>query len=239
MEGYTMKGKTNFIAGFVLGAAIFGGATALAASGVLATPVTSKVLVNDSEIYAEAYTIAERTYFQLNDMSKAIGFSAEWDGDTRTISIDTTKPLSPQVNPAPTATSATTIDEMKAEIVRLTNIERKKAGLPKLAVLDELMDCAQLKAEDMRDNHYYGHNSPTYGSPLTMITSFGITARGSVENIAAGRDTPEIVMNEWLKSDAHRQNILDKRVTYIGVGIIPTADGKSYSWVVQMIALKQ
>jgi hypothetical protein len=34
------------------------------------------------------------------------------------------------------------------------------------------MDCAQAKAQDMKDSHYYGHKSPVYGSPLTMIKSF-------------------------------------------------------------------
>jgi uncharacterized protein YkwD len=236
MEGFTMKGKTAFIAGFVLGAAIFGGATALAANGVLATPVTSKVLVNGSEIHAEAYTIAERTYFQLNDMSKAIGFTAEWDGATRTISIDTTKPLSPQVNPASVATSATIIDEMKAEIVRLTNIERKKAGASELKVLDDLMDCAQAKADDMRSNHYFTHNSPTYGEAADMIKAFIPKAKSAGENLTSWTKTPAEAIQNWVDSSAHYKNMTDTKYTHIGVGIIEGADG-GYWWVQQFVKL--
>jgi uncharacterized protein YkwD len=230
-----MKNKINFIAGFVLGAAIFGGATALAASGVLATPVTSKVVVNGSEIHAEAYTIAERTYFQLNDMSQAIGFSAEWDGATRTISIDTTKPLSPQAK-NPTATSATTIDEMKAEIVRLTNVERKKAGASELKVLDDLMDCAQAKADDMRDNHYFTHNSPTYGEAADMIKAFIPKAKSAGENLTSWTKTPAEAIQNWVVSSAHYKNMTDTKYTHIGVGIIEGADG-GYWWIQQFVKL--
>jgi uncharacterized protein YkwD len=253
-----MKSKVNFVLGFLIGAVIFSGATAFAA-GIAAKPTTSKVFVNGAEIQADAYNINGSNYFKLRDIGKAVGFSVAWDGAGDRILIDTMKPYEtgesarpsevtatpiaaaaadPATSPVQTATSMMTIDEMKSEVVRLTNEARAKAGLPALKPLPELMECTQAKAQDLLDNMYYGHESPTYGKPLAMVKSFGIPASGCSENIAPGRNTPQEVVDGWMGSEGHRANILNAKRTHIGVGIIPTTDGKSYMWVEQMITLK-
>ena len=48
------------------------------------------------------------------------------------------------------------------EVVRFVNIERVKHGLHELRH-NELSKVAQIKVEDMSDNAYYDHRSPTYG----------------------------------------------------------------------------
>jgi len=98
-----MKSKFNFVLGFVLGAIIFGGATAFAA-GIIANPTTSKVLVNGTEINAEAYNINGSNYFKLRDIGQAIDFAVTWDGAGNRILIDTRLPYGYDV-PTPETTA--------------------------------------------------------------------------------------------------------------------------------------
>ncbi|WP_345241657.1 CAP domain-containing protein [Pontibacillus salipaludis] len=109
--------------------------------------------------------------------------------------------------------------EFKAKVVELTNKERKKQGLPALKADAELRGVAQKKSEDMVKNDYFSHNSPRYGSPFEMMQNFGIDYKTAAENIAAGQQTPEKVVQQWMNSSGHRKNILNKNVTHIGIGI--------------------
>ena len=111
------------------------------------------------------------------------------------------------------------------EILKLVNAERSKQGLSPLTLDWELSRVAKFKSEDMRDNNYFSHNSPTYGSPFNMMKSFGITYKSAGENIAAGQKTAQAVMTDWMNSSGHKANILSKNYTRLGVG---KATGGSY-----------
>lgn len=117
------------------------------------------------------------------------------------------------------------VKQIENEVVRLTNQQRAKYGLPPLQIDWQLARVARYKSVDMRDKNYFSHQSPTYGSPFTMIKNFGISYRTAAENIAAGQQTPQEVVNAWMNSPGHRANILNKDFTHIGVGY---AKGGSY-----------
>ncbi len=112
------------------------------------------------------------------------------------------------------------LSEFEQQVVNLTNEERAKAGLPALEVDTELSKVAQAKSEDMRDNNYFAHNSPTYGSPFDMMNQFGVDYQSAGENIAKGQQTPEEVVNAWMNSEGHRKNIMNGSFTHIGVGYV-------------------
>jgi hypothetical protein len=100
-----MKRKINFIAGFVLGAAIFGGATALAVNGVLATISNQPIYVNGKQIAITAYAIDGHNYVQLRDIAQAVDFGVEYDEATNSVQIDSTAHYAipgAAVTPAPT-----------------------------------------------------------------------------------------------------------------------------------------
>jgi uncharacterized YkwD family protein/spore coat assembly protein SafA len=104
------------------------------------------------------------------------------------------------------------------EVVRLVNEIRVKNGLRELTYDWQLSRVARIKSQDMRDNRYFSHTSPTYGSPFDMMKSFGISYRSAGENIAKGQSSPEAVVRAWMNSPGHRANILSKSFTHIGVG---------------------
>jgi len=133
------------------------------------------------------------------------------------------------VQSQPTAPAQEASTEVQ-QVLDLVNAERAKAGLSPVTLNAELSRMATIKAEDMRDNHYFSHESPTYGSPFDMMSSFGIKYSYAGENIAAGQKTPDEVMKGWMNSPGHKANILNEHYTQIGIGV---AKGGSYGtyWV--------
>ena len=111
-----------------------------------------------------------------------------------------------------------TVVSYESEVIRLVNEIRAQNGLKALSANWELSRVARYKSQDMADNRYFSHTSPTYGSPSQMIRAFGLTFRASGENIAYGQTTPQQVINAWTNSSGHRANILSTSYTQIGVG---------------------
>lgn len=118
----------------------------------------------------------------------------------------------------------TNVTNIEAEVIRLVNVERQKAGLKPLTQNWELSRVARIKSQDMMNNKYFNHNSPTYGTPFNMMKNFGITYKSAGENIAKGQTTPAAVMKAWMNSSGHRANILSKNFTQIGVGYEPNGN---------------
>ena len=67
------------------------------------------------------------------------------------------KPEQPEVNE--------TVSAMEQEVVALVDAERAKYGLAALTLSTELSDGARLKSQDMAEQNYFSHTSPTSGSP--------------------------------------------------------------------------
>ena len=110
------------------------------------------------------------------------------------------------------------------EVIRLVNEIRVKNGLKSLTADWELSRVARYKSQDMKDNNYFSHTSPTYGSPFEMIKNFGISFRSAGENIAKGQKSPQAVVNAWMNSSGHRANILNSSYTKIGVGYVASGN---------------
>lgn len=123
-----------------------------------------------------------------------------------------------QVINIPSLDSAVTSYEQ--EVIRLVNEIRVQNGLKALTYDWELSRVARFKSQDMKNNNYFAHNSPVYGTPFQMIKNFGISFRSAGENIAKGYATPQAVVNAWMNSSGHRANILNAGYTKIGVGYV-------------------
>ncbi|QKY70140.1 hypothetical protein Len3610_11555 [Lentibacillus sp. CBA3610] len=124
-------------------------------------------------------------------------------------------------------TDATDPSTYEKEVVKLVNDEREKRDLEPLEMDNRLSSLARKKSQDMADNNYFSHTSPTYGSPFDMMEQFDFTFRLAGENIAAGQRSPEQVVEGWMNSEGHRENILKEGFTHIGVGYVE-ADGLKY-----------
>lgn len=120
------------------------------------------------------------------------------------------------------------VKTQEAEVLRLVNIERGKAGLKPLTMNWELSRIARYKSQDMINKNYFSHISPTYGSPFNMMENFGLKFTSAGENIAMGQKTPAEVVTSWMNSPGHRANILNKSYTQLGVGLAKNTSGVCY-----------
>ena len=137
-----------------------------------------------------------------------------------------TKPTTaPTVAPTAKPTTAPTTAPIDAtavqkEVLALVNEQRAAAGVAALVLDTKLSEVATAKAQDMYDNNYFSHTSPTYGSPFDMLKTFGVSYRTAGENIAYGQRSAQQVMTDWMNSSGHRANILNASYTKLGVGYV-------------------
>lgn len=127
-----------------------------------------------------------------------------------------------------TIPEASPLKTLENEVFELVNKERVKAGLQPFTYNWEAARVARIKSQDMIDSKYFGHTSPSYGSPFKMLESYGLRFSAAAENIAYGQRTAAEVMNSWMNSAGHKANILSKSVTQIGVGAAKAANGTIY-----------
>ena len=105
------------------------------------------------------------------------------------------------------------------EVFNLINTQRNNNGLPSLKIDSEVQKVARIKAQDMADNNYFSHTSPTYGSPFDMLKSFKVSYKTAGENIA-GNSSNSGAVNAWMNSSGHKANILNSSFNYTGIGVV-------------------
>jgi uncharacterized YkwD family protein len=136
---------------------------------------------------------------------------------------DTTNPPS---NPDTENSNGLTADEQ--ETFDLINAQRTAAGLQPLQIDPEVQNVARAKAQDMVNNNYFSHTSPTYGSPFDMLKSYGVKYKAAGENIA-GNSSNQGAVNAWMNSEGHKANILSNNYNYTGLGVVSSPKyGKIY-----------
>src|SRR5699024_3294698 len=74
-------------------------------------------------------------------------------------------------------TDAAAPSTYEKEVVKLVNEERAKRNLEPLEMDHHLSSLARKKSQDMADNNYFSHTSPTYGSPFEMMEQFDFSFR--------------------------------------------------------------
>lgn len=107
-----------------------------------------------------------------------------------------------------------------AEVVALVNQERAKVGVPPVALDPQAEVAAKIHSEDQADRGYLDHFTPEGWGPgqrMQMIGADGYSALA--ENTAQGQDTAAEVMQVWMSSTGHRENILSTSYTHLGVGV--------------------
>lgn len=129
--------------------------------------------------------------------------------------------------------------EFADEVFRLVNVERVKYGLPEFKKMQKLTDSATIRAWECIIN--YNHKRPDGRGFETALTEQGIKFRSCGENIAAGRKTPQQVVEAWMNSPGHRANILSEKYEYLGVGFYYDKDGTGgayrYYWAQNFCSL--
>ena len=112
----------------------------------------------------------------------------------------------------------TPFSEFVLGVVERTNYYRAQASCPALSLNQQLANAAQGHSTDMALNDFFSHTGSDGSSPINRVKEAGYTPKSLAENIAAGQTTPEAVVEDWMSSPDHRNNILNCDFQDIGVG---------------------
>jgi uncharacterized protein YkwD len=108
---------------------------------------------------------------------------------------------------------------MEDEVVDLVNKQRAKAGCEPLFVDPRLEQAAEEHSKDMAERKYFGHTTPEGLTFRDRIQSAGFGNPQTAENIARGQRDASQVMDSWMASPGHRENILNCDLSRVGVGL--------------------
>ena len=135
----------------------------------------------------------------------------------------------PTATPTPAApTPEMSVEEMASEVIRLTNIERVKAGRSPLQYHAGLQRAAMVRAEEI--TRKFSHIRPDGTDSSTALYENGVACDGG-ENIAAGQKTPEAVVRAWMNSSGHKATMMQQSITHIGVGVCKSPITGQWLWV--------
>jgi uncharacterized protein YkwD len=118
-------------------------------------------------------------------------------------------------------------ERVRAELVTRVDDERRRAGRQPLTVDSRLEAAAQRHADDMLARSYFAHRDPDGKTVRERAREAGFDWSAIGENIAEGQQSVKEVVESWMRSAGHRENILDRRYTRTGVGLALGRDPKT------------
>ncbi|PVU90048.1 hypothetical protein BB561_005046 [Smittium simulii] len=110
------------------------------------------------------------------------------------------------------------------KVVCETNKRRKENNLPALQISQDLNEISQKHSVHQNKISKTTHDDPE-GSLGSRMAKRGISWTFGAENVAGGFTDPVKAVQAWMDSPGHKANILNKKITYIGVG----QDGKYWT----------
>lgn len=127
------------------------------------------------------------------------------------------------------------VDVNSTKLLELTNQQRQKHSLQPLKLNDKLSNAAFKKAKDMFAKNYWAHYAPDGKTPWDFILSSGFQYEVAGENLAKNFLYSDGVVEAWMQSPSHKDNILRSDYTDIGFAIVNgRLNGEDTTLVVQM-----
>ena len=119
----------------------------------------------------------------------------------------------------------------EGELLESVNRVRAQHKLIELAPSQDLARVARAHAEDMARRGYLSHVNPEGENPLQRAQSAGLSGfRLFAENIGAttvAGDRVQTIVDEWMRSHDHRENVLNPAFNTSGVGVVETGSGQT------------
>lgn len=204
-------------------------ATAVAATAIVSASAldTQKYDLNDDG----RFDVQDVTYLQikiagdgeLTDNQKKI---ADYNNDGKIDVQDVTSaqmlisggetPTQPATQPTTQPSgSASYNKEFADKVIELVNAARAKEGLSPLTKDTTLANLSNIRSKETTT--LFSHQRPDGTSWSTVLKQNNVSYTSAAENIAAGQNTPEAVVKEWMNSPSHRANIMNSEYNKIGV----------------------
>jgi len=132
---------------------------------------------------------------------------------------------------APQATNVSEANAVITELIGALNRERNLAGMSPLKIVPKLTKAARVHVHDMAEHETLSHQGSDGTTPAQRVKQQGYPYQKTGENIARGQSTSEAVMQSWMQSPGHRQNILGD-FTEVGAARASSKSGTPYWCVV-------
>lgn len=110
-------------------------------------------------------------------------------------------------------------EDVEAQLVDLIQVRRKEQGLSLLTVDKKLVDVARAHSDDMVSKNYFDYNSPDGTTPFGRIMARGKTFLTASEIIAKQRGDVVNVYQEWMRTAARHNGLMDSTMQEVGVGV--------------------
>lgn len=111
-----------------------------------------------------------------------------------------------------------------SDIIDDSNKARTQLNVGPLVTDNALMSAAQMKAEDMAKGHYFAHTAPDGTVPWDYFNKVGYVYDVAGENLAVSNQDSASIINGWLNSPAHRENLLSTKYSNMGIGMAAFGD---------------
>jgi uncharacterized protein YkwD len=132
------------------------------------------------------------------------------------------------VSPASVSTSPSA--PVQQQVLALVNENRRRGGCDDLSLDRRLILAAYGHAADMARQGYFAHESLDGDGAGDRVSEAGYRWRRYGENIARGPESAYEVVDGWMHSPEHRENILDCQLEQMGIGLAFAPDRTPY-WV--------
>jgi uncharacterized protein YkwD len=120
------------------------------------------------------------------------------------------------------------LQDLEKKVFRLTNEARRKEGLSTLAERENLIAKARAYSEDMLRRKFFSHVNPEGLSVKErVVPGYALPISRAGENLwsGTGQDLADknllarSIVDSWLLSPGHRENLLHPDYTHMGVGV--------------------
>ena len=119
------------------------------------------------------------------------------------------------------------------EVLELVNYEREKEHLTPLKLSGSLSHYAQIRAKEITKK--FSHTRPSGYNCFTVIPK---PYKMVGENIAAGQRSAKEVVEAWMNSPSHRENIMNPKFRELGMGYLYLPDSKYKHYWAQIFRVK-
>ncbi len=142
---------------------------------------------------------------------------------------------------APVGAQLEITDPSDAALFLLETVNTRRAGygLNRLVWDERLADIATQHSQDMLQNDFLGHRSPSHGNLRQRLTTASYFATVSRENLALDQDLMSAHLS-LMASPGHRANVLASDVTHIGIGVVQQMSSEGPPlWIITEIFVRK
>lgn len=160
----------------------------------------------DKQIASVSYADGVLSVNPLNTGSANITVTASKDGyETKTITI----PVK--------ITESVSVSKDQKDVFDRVNRERKNAGLNPLRYSSAAQKAADIRAKEIVE--LFSHTRPDGSTCFTALDETDVKYRAAGENLASGYTSAKEVMEGWIASPGHKENIMRDSFTDIAIGV--------------------